>query len=90
MLGLSFVSVNRWENGHAIAGEICLVLLEQLSTVLGIHPANIVMQRIRQVSANLPSEQRHLLKGTILREMYWLEWEPPEPEKAKGADDTIE
>lgn len=48
LLSLSFVSVNRWENAHAHATDLSLVLLTLLQRALHAHQSSEVIQRLRE------------------------------------------
>lgn len=47
LLGLSFVSVNKWENGGSSPTGLSAVLLELLASALRTHPVSEVLRRLR-------------------------------------------
>lgn len=47
LLGLSFVSVNKWENGGSSPTGLSAVLLELLRNVLRLHSAQNVIRTLR-------------------------------------------
>lgn len=48
LLGFSFVSVNRWENGHIRPKGLSAVVLSLLDTALRRHPAERVERTLRE------------------------------------------
>jgi DNA-binding transcriptional regulator YiaG len=49
LLGLSFVSVNKWENEGSTPTGLSAVLLELLESALGRHPPQEVVRALRAV-----------------------------------------
>jgi len=49
LLGLSFVSVNKWENGGSTPTGLSAVLLQLLESALRSHPAKAVIGALRAV-----------------------------------------
>lgn len=46
LLGLSFVTVNRWEGGRAVPHRLGRVLLQLLDGAMGIHPTGRVLEHL--------------------------------------------
>jgi DNA-binding transcriptional regulator YiaG len=46
MLGLSFVSINKWENSASAPTGLSEVMLELLNSVLSRHPAELVLANL--------------------------------------------
>ena len=67
LLGVSFVSLNRWENAHAKATDLSLVLLTLVHRAMQAHPPTEVVQRIRG-AGTVPVD--------LLRELYRMEAKP--------------
>lgn len=68
LLGLSFVTVNRWENGRTEPVDLSLVILTLLTRLLEHHTIEEVSRQIRAVDPK-PIE--------LLRVLYRLESEIP-------------
>lgn len=47
LLGLSFVSVNKWENGGSSPTGLSAVLLQLLESALRTHPPSVILHRLR-------------------------------------------
>lgn len=68
LLGLSFVSVNKWENGGSSPTGLSAVLLELLASALRTHPVPDVLHRLRSsgggpleiIRSLVALEQRHV------------------------------
>ena len=53
LLGLSFATVNRWENGQTTPSGLGLILLQLLTEVVVLHPAETVVSQLRQAPNQL-------------------------------------
>jgi hypothetical protein len=58
---VSFVSVSRWENGHAM-GELGLVLIELLTGALERHPPKTIVSELRRGDGTLLHAVRTLCR----------------------------
>lgn len=52
LLGLSFVSVNKWENGGSSPTGLSAVLLQLLQSALRSHPSDAVIRALRAVGGS--------------------------------------
>lgn len=61
LCGVSFVSVSRWENGHAM-GDLGLVLIELLGSASERHPPKTIITKLRRGNGTLLHAVRTLCR----------------------------
>lgn len=53
LIGCTFVSVNRWENGHAVPSAIWCALLDLLDRAIRVVGAGLVSTELREAGGDL-------------------------------------
>lgn len=61
LLGLSFVTVSRWENGHSNPRGLGIVILELLSSALAQNAPHKIVNRLRSVDSGPTAIIRELM-----------------------------
>lgn len=61
LLGISFVTINRWENGHSSPTGLGAVLIELLSEALNYNSPSDVVCRLRAIDPKPANILRELL-----------------------------
>jgi transcriptional regulator with XRE-family HTH domain len=64
LIGVSLMSVNRWENGLTEPKDLGALILEFLSNALGLHSSRTVLDALRRAGADPIS---------LVRALAWLE-----------------
>jgi len=75
LLGVSFVSINRWERGAAEPTGLSAVMLELIGDALDLHPREAVLHALRDADTN---------PVRIVRALAWLVPPPSRPQAASS------
>lgn len=71
LLGLTAMSVSRWETGRVLPTELSSLLLNLLSAVIGLHSRKALIEALRRAGPEPES---------LVRALTWLERHPTIPQ----------